>query len=49
MDRPGGKAKPEENAVEIAWSPTGQPSFHVPAAFQDFVFGDTKAAPPRRR
>jgi hypothetical protein len=49
VDRPGGKAKPEENAVEIAWSPTGQPSFHVPAAFRDFVFGDTKAAPPPRR
>lgn len=48
VDRPGGKAKPEENAVEIAWSPTGQPSFHVPAAFQDFVFGEAKAAPPRR-
>ena len=49
VDRPGGKAKPEENAVEAAWSPTGQPSFHVPAAFRDFVFADAPAAPPRRR
>jgi len=47
VERPGGKAKPEENAVEVAWSPTGQPSFHVPAAFRDFVFAAAPAAPPR--
>ena len=49
VDRPGGKEKPEADAVEVAWSPTGEPSFHVPAAFRDFVFADPKAAPPSRR
>ena len=44
VDRPGGKAAPEKGAIEVAWSPTGQPSFHVPAAFRDFVFA--AAAPP---
>ena len=38
VDRPGGHANPEKGAIEVAWSPTGQPSFHVPAAFQDLVF-----------
>jgi hypothetical protein len=38
VDRPGGKAKPEQGAIEVAWSPTGEPSFHVPKAFQDLVF-----------
>jgi hypothetical protein len=47
VERPGGKANPEAGAIEVAWSPTGQPSFHVPAAFRDLVFGDSKAA--RRR
>ncbi len=49
VDRPGGKANPEENAVEAAWSPTGQPSFHVPAAFRDFVFVEAEAASHRPR
>ena len=49
VDRPGGKAKPEADAIEVAWSPTGEPSFHVPAAFRDFVFGEPKPAPPPRR
>ena len=38
VDRPGGKANPAKGAIEVAWSPTGQPSFHVPKAFQDLVF-----------
>ena len=38
IDRPGGPKAPEKGAVEVAWSPTGQPSFHVPAAFRDLVF-----------
>jgi len=29
----------EKDAVFTAWSPPGQPSFHVPAAFRDFVYG----------
>jgi hypothetical protein len=38
IERPGGKAQPEKDAVQVALSPTGGPSFHVPAAFGDFVF-----------
>jgi hypothetical protein len=47
VDRPGGKDHPEDGAVEVAWSPTGQPSFHVPAAFRDFVFAGAAAPRPR--
>ncbi|HEV8255084.1 MAG TPA: carbohydrate-binding family 9-like protein [Vicinamibacteria bacterium] len=42
IERPGGKEHPEKGAVEVAWSPTGQPSFHVPAAFRDLVFAKEK-------
>jgi len=38
IKRPGGPSRPHENVVHSAWSPTGQPSFHVPAAFRDFRF-----------
>ena len=38
IKRPGGKAAPEKGAVQVAWSPTGEPSFHVPRAFRDLVF-----------
>jgi hypothetical protein len=38
IKRPGGPSAPEQGAVEVAWSPTGEPSFHVPAAFRDLVF-----------
>lgn len=38
VERPGGKERPEAGAIEVAWSDPGQPSFHVPAAFRDFVF-----------
>ena len=38
IERPGGPKAPEKDAVEEAWSPTGEPSFHVPAAFRDMVF-----------
>ncbi len=38
IERPGGKAAPEEGAVEAAWSPPGEPSFHVPRAFRDLQF-----------
>jgi cellulose/xylan binding protein with CBM9 domain len=43
IERPGGKGHPEQGAIEAAWSPTGQPSFHVPAAFRDFVFAASAA------
>jgi len=38
VERPGGKERPLEGAVEVAWSDPGSPSFHVPAAFRDLVF-----------
>jgi hypothetical protein len=38
VKRPGGPKAPDRGAVEAAWSDPGQPSFHVPAAFRDFVF-----------
>ena len=38
IKRPGGPSNPEKNAVLAAWSPTGQPSFHVPAAFRELIF-----------
>jgi hypothetical protein len=44
VERPGGPKDPAKGAIEVAWSPTGEPSFHVPAAFRDFVFGPAPAA-----
>jgi hypothetical protein len=38
IERPGGPKEPAKNGVFAAWSPTGQPSFHVPAAFREFRF-----------
>jgi hypothetical protein len=38
VERPHGKKDAERDAVEVAWSPSSEPSFHVPAAFRDFVF-----------
>jgi len=38
IERPGGPRAPEKDALEVAWSPTGEPSFHVPAAFRELVF-----------
>jgi hypothetical protein len=38
IERPGGKAAPEKDAVFAAWSPPGGESFHVPKAFRDLVF-----------
>jgi hypothetical protein len=38
IERPNGPAAPKDGAVNRAWSPTGAPSFHVPAAFRKFVF-----------
>lgn len=38
IERPGGSAAPNENVTFSAYSPTGSPSFHVPASFQGFVF-----------
>lgn len=40
IERPNGPAQPKVGAVSKAWSPTGAPSFHVPAAFRKFVFSE---------
>lgn len=42
IERPGGPKAPEKDVVAAAWSPTGQPSFHVPAAFRDLVFAGAR-------
>jgi hypothetical protein len=42
VDRPGGKGAPDKGAIEAAWSPTGQASFHVPRAFRDLVFAGAR-------
>jgi len=42
IKRPGGKAAPEKGAVEVAWSPSEEPSFHVPRVFRDLVFADAR-------
>ena len=38
IERPHGPADPKRDVVSSAWSPTGQPSFHVPAVFREFRF-----------
>ena len=38
IKRPGGKARPEKDAVFAAWSPPSVKSFHDAAAFRDLVF-----------
>jgi hypothetical protein len=44
IKRPGGPSAPGVKAIAAAWSAPGQPSFHVPTAFRDFVF-QAPAAP----
>jgi hypothetical protein len=44
IERPGGPAEPEKDLQLLAWSPTGERSFHVPRVFRELVF----AATPRR-
>jgi hypothetical protein len=38
IKRPHGPARPHDDVIHAAWSPTNSPSFHVPSAFRDFVF-----------
>jgi len=38
IERPGGPTDPEKEARYLAWSPTGQHSFHVPEAFREIEF-----------
>jgi uncharacterized sulfatase len=40
IERPGGPGAPEKDAQFLAWSPTGNRSFHVPLAFRDLVFAE---------
>ncbi len=51
IERPGGPKEPQKDAQYLAWSPTGNRSFHVPLAFRELVFAETPsaspAAPPR--
>jgi Carbohydrate family 9 binding domain-like len=42
IKRPGGPANRAHGATLAAWSPTGGPSFHVPAAFRDLIFVDRR-------
>jgi len=39
IKRPNGPMRPNAGAILAAWSPTGTPSFHVPAAFRALTFG----------
>jgi thiamine biosynthesis lipoprotein len=52
IERPGGPAESEKDAQYLAFSPTGQTSFHVPAAFREIVFagpaGSSLATPGQR-
>lgn len=38
IERPGGISNPDRDALLLAWSPTGERSFHVPEAFGDLLF-----------
>jgi hypothetical protein len=38
VERPGGPSSPDEGALFLAWSPTGESSFHVRSAFRILAF-----------
>jgi hypothetical protein len=38
IERPGGPGAPAKDARFLAWSPTGERSFHVPQAFREIEF-----------
>jgi len=42
IERPGGKASPEKDAVFAAWSPPSVRSFHDAGAFRDLVFAGAR-------
>jgi uncharacterized sulfatase len=59
IERPGGPKDPDTGAQYLAWSPTGNRSFHVPLAFREMVFAGAESpssavpspgppAPPKR-
>jgi len=37
IERPGGAADPQRDALLLAWSPTGRASFHVREAFREMI------------
>lgn len=43
IERPHGPSQPEKDALKLAWSPTGEPTFHVPAAFREIEFAQSRA------
>lgn len=45
IERPGGPAAPERDARFLAWAPTGERSFHAPAAFRELEFAAPAAQP----
>lgn len=47
IERPGGAQEPEKDAEFLAWSPTGEHSFHVPAAFRELLFAGAEAVARR--
>jgi len=38
IERPGGKADPKRDAVQVAWSKPSADTFHDPSVFRDMVF-----------
>lgn len=38
IERPHGPGQPQKDALKLAWSPTGEATFHVPAAFREIEF-----------
>jgi hypothetical protein len=38
IERPNGPKEPDREAAYFAWSPTGERTFHVPAAFRELEF-----------
>jgi len=40
IERPGGPTHAADGVLLLAWSPTGQSTFHVPEAFRGIVFDD---------
>lgn len=46
IERPFGPGEPEKDALKLAWSPTGEPTFHVPGAFREIEFAAGGRAAP---
>jgi hypothetical protein len=46
IERPHGPSDPSRETVLAPWSHSQEPSFHVPQAFRDLVFGHTRRPTP---